>query len=260
MAAVKIKGGYYIKARCIQDSDIFYAPPVVRELWDWLLMNANHSRSKYSGYTIERGQLFRSYKEILDGLSWRVGWRKESYTENQLKKSMKNLRESQRITTRKEPRGILITITNYDYYQDPKNYEKDKEGTTEGTNESTIEEPRKEPTVALSINKNDKNYNPENGSNTRVKKFVVPTLEEVRAYCLERGNSVDAETWYNNYTAKGWMIGNNKMKDWKASVRLWERGNGTDFRGSRYADRPRPGSPGYIYTEPPKPPVMPDLS
>ena len=57
--------------------------------------------------------------------------------------------------------------------------------------------------------------------------FKPPTIEEVRAYCLERGNSVDAELWHNHYRANGWMVGKTKMVDWKAAVRTWER-NGYD--------------------------------
>ena len=53
--------------------------------------------------------------------------------------------------------------------------------------------------------------------------FVPPTLEEVRAYCTDRGNSVDANAFVDYYTANGWRVGRNKMKDWKASVRYWER-------------------------------------
>jgi len=42
----KIKGGYYIKARCIQDSEISIMPPYIREIWDWLLKEANHTNKK----------------------------------------------------------------------------------------------------------------------------------------------------------------------------------------------------------------------
>lgn len=56
-------------------------------------------------------------------------------------------------------------------------------------------------------------------------KFIPPTLEEVQAYCYERNNNVDAEKWFNFYQSKGWMVGKNKMKDWKAAVRTWEREN-----------------------------------
>lgn len=53
------------------------------------------------------------------------------------------------------------------------------------------------------------------------KRFTPPTIEEVSDYCKERG--VDAEKWHAHYMANGWMVGRNKMKDWRAAVRTWER-------------------------------------
>lgn len=53
--------------------------------------------------------------------------------------------------------------------------------------------------------------------------FVPPTVEEVRAYCRERRNNVDPETFVDFYTGKGWVVGKAKMKDWKAAVRTWEK-------------------------------------
>lgn len=55
------------------------------------------------------------------------------------------------------------------------------------------------------------------------KRFTAPTLEEVKEYCAERKNNVDAERFINYYTANGWKVGKNPMKDWKAAVRSWER-------------------------------------
>jgi hypothetical protein len=52
--------------------------------------------------------------------------------------------------------------------------------------------------------------------------FKPPDLEDVETYCQERGRGVDPQKWYDFYSAKGWMIGKNKMKDWKAAVRTWE--------------------------------------
>ena len=54
-------------------------------------------------------------------------------------------------------------------------------------------------------------------------KFIPPTVEEVADYCFERMNSVNPEQFVDFYSAKGWMLGKNKMKDWKAAVRTWER-------------------------------------
>ena len=55
------------------------------------------------------------------------------------------------------------------------------------------------------------------------KKFSKPTLDDVKAYCKERGNNVDAERWFNYYESNGWKVGKNSMKDWRAAVRTWEK-------------------------------------
>lgn len=54
--------------------------------------------------------------------------------------------------------------------------------------------------------------------------FVPPSVEEISSYCLERKNQVNAERFRDFYACKGWMVGKNKMKDWKAAVRTWEEG------------------------------------
>ena len=48
-------------------------------------------------------------------------------------------------------------------------------------------------------------------------------MEEVLEYCSERNNNIDAESFINFYESKDWKIGKNKMKDWKAAVRTWEK-------------------------------------
>ena len=62
-----------------------------------------------------------------------------------------------------------------------------------------------------------------NTDKKRVGAMPRPTLEEVKAYCLERKNNVDPERFINHYTANGWRVGKNPMRDWKAAVRTWER-------------------------------------
>lgn len=54
------------------------------------------------------------------------------------------------------------------------------------------------------------------------KRFAPPTLAEVTAYCRERQNAVDPQRFIDYYTANGWKVGKNSMKDWKAAVRTWE--------------------------------------
>ena len=71
------------------------------------------------------------------------------------------------------------------------------------------------------------------------KRFTKPTIEEVTAYCLERGRGVDAQKWYDYYSANGWKVGKNPMKDWKAAVRTWERsGNNGGSRSVSFTPYP----------------------
>lgn len=53
--------------------------------------------------------------------------------------------------------------------------------------------------------------------------FVVPTLEQVAAYCAERRNKINPKSFVAKYEANGWLVGKNQMKDWKAAVRYWEQ-------------------------------------
>lgn len=54
-------------------------------------------------------------------------------------------------------------------------------------------------------------------------RFIPPTVEEVKAYCDERGNDVDPEKFVAYYTSNGWRVGRNPMKDYKAAIRTWEK-------------------------------------
>lgn len=65
----------------------------------------------------------------------------------------------------------------------------------------------------------------ENRERKTAKRFTPPTVEEVKAYCEERNNGIDAERFVDFYASKGWRVGKEPMKDWKASVRTWEKRN-----------------------------------
>ena len=73
-------------------------------------------------------------------------------------------------------------------------------------------------------------------------RFSPPTVDEVAEYCRERKNTVDPQRFVDFYAAKGWKIGQNPMKDWKAAVRTWEQreGNITPLKtvaAQQYAQR-----------------------
>lgn len=95
--------------------------------------------------------------------------------------------------------------------------------------------------------------------------FVIPSVGEVEAYCRERGNRIDAQRFIDHYTANGWRVGKNPMKDWQATVRNWEKND--DERTSAAGRNSRPLSgihsndnryapenlPGFISGDDPKP-------
>lgn len=60
---------------------------------------------------------------------------------------------------------------------------------------------------------------------SKATRFVKPTVEEIKAYCQERNNTVNPDDFFNFYESKGWLVGKSPMKDWKAAVRTWERNN-----------------------------------
>jgi len=57
----------------------------------------------------------------------------------------------------------------------------------------------------------------------KVKDFIKPTLSEIQDYCNDKQLKIDAEYFIDYYESNGWMVGSNKMKDWKATVRTWHR-------------------------------------
>lgn len=63
-------------------------------------------------------------------------------------------------------------------------------------------------------------------------KFIKPSLEEIIIYCQERKNQINPQTFLDHYESNGWMVGKNKMKDWKAAIRTWERNNYGDQQGT----------------------------
>lgn len=186
-----IPGGYYLKARKIQESDIAHAPPHVREIWDWLIHNALHD--DYG--KLKRGQLRTTYQDILDGLSWYVGYRKMRYKKHNCEMAMKWLTKAGMITTAKTTRGMIVTVCNYDVYQNPKNYESHTNVDTKATMKLQGTD---------TIYKNDNNVNNEdsgirwklrNGEYYNIPKSKMPVLEERYPLVNVLRELADGATW-----------------------------------------------------------------
>lgn len=167
------------------------------------LLKANWKDGRFRGYEVPRGSFVTSVSSLVE---------ETGLTTQQVKTSIKHLKLTNEITIETNHQFSIITINKYNDYQ-LDNTQINKRLTNE---QQTINNNR--------ININKEINNKETISKDIVKKvFSKPTLQEIKDYCNERKNNVDAERFYNFYESKNWMIGKNKMKDWKACVRTWEQ-------------------------------------
>lgn len=164
------------------------------------LFRANFKDQKWHGKIIKAGQFVTSLQHLAaeSGLSIK-----------QTRTALEKLKSTGEIDTQTTSQYSIITVNNWDKWQ-IEGKQKTNERQTEDKQTATIEE-RKEC-------KEGKN----NIYKDTQKKFIPPSLEEVKSYCLERNNDIDAERFINFYESKGWFVGKNKMKDWKAAIRTWE--------------------------------------
>lgn len=101
--------------------------------------------------------------------------------------------------------------------------ESEKSGGSRQVAASRGELPQSAASRGLNPIQSESESNPNPREDKRPRGFIPPTVEEVAAYCKERGNRVDPNRFVDFYTSKGWMVGKTKMKDWEACVRNWER-------------------------------------
>lgn len=86
---------------------------------------------------------------------------------------------------------------------------------------------------------NDSSLPPTPLSRGKSKRFSPPSVEEVRAYCQERGNGIDPDAFVDFYQARGWRVGKSPMKDWEAAVRTWEARRRAEQPATTETYRPR---------------------
>lgn len=199
-----IPGGYVMIARAIKESDIAHASPVVRDVWYYLIQEANHKDTP----VCKRGQTVRRYDDIREALHWMQGWRKRTYSKWQCEEALKKLRTLRMITTKKTTRGLVITLCNYDRYQTAANYEHHTEPDIE---------PHSTPQTSDIINKNGNNEKKKKG------RFAPPTSQQVIDYARTIDYLIDGSQFVDFYASKGWKVGSSPMKDWQAAVRTWKK-------------------------------------
>lgn len=185
--------------------------PYMVAIWIHLLVNANYTPNKWHGIDVDKGQLVTS----IASLSVKTG-----LSVQQTRTCLSNLRKCNQITIKSTNKYSIITICKYEDYQS-------LESVAQQTNNKQITNEQQTNNKQLTTlkereeRKEREEYKKENI--LKEKSFTPPTVAEVAAYCQERNNGIDAQRFVDFYQTKGWMVGKNKMKDWKAAVRTWER-------------------------------------
>ena len=178
------------------------------QAWIDLLLLVNHTPKKAlidgTLQEIDRGQTITSIRKLCD----RWGW-----SNTKVRRFLKMLEDDGMVNVKSDSKKTVINIVNYSVFQDS-----ETEKTTVKRQQDDTETSQKH------TNKNEKNV--KNEKKCSRARFVPPSYEQVSSYCQERGNDVDAQRFLDFYQSKGWMVGKNKMKDWKAAVRSWERREG----------------------------------
>lgn len=167
------------------------------------LLKANYKSKKWQGKVIPAGSFITGRRKMAQELAM---------TEQQVRTALSNLKSTNEITIKPYSQYSIISINNWDKFQ----------GINQQSNQQITNE---QPTdnQQITTTKNIKNIKKNIYRGT--KKFQVPTLTEVQEYINEIGSSVDANTFIDYYTANGWKINKNPLKDWQAALRGWDRRN-----------------------------------
>lgn len=137
-------------------------------------------------------------------------------------KDVKKVTAEYWLLQKEECKGLLIAPLNNDLSVDNSNFTAGNSNFEIGNADFAPLKKRKE-----KESKENKNIKDTDVS----KKFMPPSVDEVKAYCNERNNGINAEQFVNFYESKGWMVGKNKMKNWKAAVGTWEQKRKADGKG-----------------------------
>ncbi len=204
-----IPNGATIWARKTTTSDIFSRPDKWFKIWFYMICCANH---KDNG-AFKRGQCHLTYESIM----------LVTYaTKSQVDHCVRYLKKNGMLATRKATRGFIVTIVNYDLYQNFDNYKSDTDGEMKAKQKRNRSETEaKQKRQDKQECKNDKNVK----NDKKVKKFVRPTVQQLEEYSKSISYDLDGQYFIDKYDGNGWMAGKTKMQDWKAVVRTWKKNN-----------------------------------
>lgn len=198
------------------DSDIWLMPSIYHRVWYWLRLKVQWETRllptpKGFGIWVLPGQKLTSLEDISEGVKCVKNRREIKPDRKTVKRVLEWLSFNQCIELTCHTTGTLIYIINWQTY----NVLQDELATLQGR------PPGRPPGHKEEVIKNLKELEEEKNKD-KVKRFIPPTIQEITDYCIERKNNVDPDKFFNHYSSNGWMVGKNKMKEWKAAVRTWE--------------------------------------
>ena len=209
--------GFITLHRSVQKHWIWDEPEALK-FWMALLMQANWEAKttlfNKQLITVERGQVVFGRKVWSERLK---------ISEMKLRRYLDQLKEEGMINQQTTSRYSLITVLNYNDHQSI-------------NQQTTSKQPARNQPVTTSKQVNNKTIK------GKQNKFTPPKISEVQKYCAERKNEIDPESFVDFYLAKNWMVGSNKMRDWKAAVRTWEKRR----REGGYSSPAKPSSQEYF--------------
>lgn len=199
-----MNNGWIKMHRKLIESSVFENPKLLKT-WIWCLCKASHTKHEVivgkQIVLLKEGQFVFGRLKAAEALNM---------NDRTVYDYMKMLQNLKMISINSNNKFSIVTVEKWDFYQCSED-EHQHQSTIENTTNTTI--------------KNHTNNNEEECLKNDKRIFVPPSVKEVKLYCLERNNNVDAESFVSFYASKGWFVGKNKMKDWKAAVRTWERNN-----------------------------------
>ena len=184
----------------------WYTDIPTRILFEHCLLKANYKPKKWRGVTVELGSFITSYEKLAQ---------QTGLTIQQVRTAINKLKSTNEITHKTTSHYSIISINNWVNYQDDNTQDNKQTTDNQQTNNKQI-------TTTKNI-KNDKNEENNIVDILETKRFKKPTLKEIEDYCIERKNNVDARYFFDYYESCNWMRGKTRMKDWKATIRTWER-------------------------------------
>ena len=197
--------GFILLYRQITEWEWYQNPNTFRVFLHCLLM-ANFVDGRFEGKDIKRGQFVTSLPSLAKQTCLSI---------QQVRTALEHLKSTGEITDKGYTKYRVITIVKYDAYQCDNRQDNNQITDNQQTNNRQVTDNQQQ-------YKNNNKEIKKKGNNHQSILFIPPTVEEVERYCDEKGIfGFDAQHFVDYYESVGWMIGKQKMKDWKAAIRNW---------------------------------------